>query len=692
MEIPTEGAKYSSRYEIYNSTTKPFGRSYRELTLSSSASGISSCESHTSSISSSGLSETTTYITCSSEIEPVQMTGFHCIDESSRTHTVSIFNDDGYEVVREETNYDLAAPTSDNKGESDECASEKEIVADRKSFSGGDVATTPDCDASPATGKTRLVNIETWSNGTASDEPLKSPKLLKQMISNYEDRQLQYEMPKSSTRTTYAEDEYTYDPRLKAASTKTVTKCRSLLNLDLKPESLPPTAEAVLPKATSEANLVTEKELEKQRITKTISLMLENRRRQTPPAAPIKSEEKAVANGVINADLVNDNVELVEPRRAPQTLDRTCRVTGEILKNNRSPTIGSYADYHRNVYTLPRSLKSHRAQLQRHFYYPQYAAKSSTRVLDEELPDPDKVKSARELFERVLKIGSLENVNRAKSPPKREFGVRTTPEIRTPAHAKLQKSLSVDTSHMQHSCGWMDNGSVSSGVGSDISVETDLELSPRGPSGSDCGSKEDAIFTSEEDLSTSKEVAEDFGKPISPDVLSNIRAYGTSVTYYGGKIIASSKGYACSPMTMTIMNEIKQSSPDYHANRKFLFDDKQIAKFKLIKSNSCGSRLELSGTDEYGREYDRRVCNLRDDCNAGETKRETDTIKEEDEDEQAKKVETWPKTKEAIGMFETKGDKAGGKNWLQYNVKPKENGNPHCDMEFEEFEVLEEKS
>ncbi|KAK7603264.1 hypothetical protein V9T40_003263 [Parthenolecanium corni] len=768
-EIPLEGAKFSSRYEIYNSTTRPFGRSYRELTFSSSASGISSCESQ-SSVSSSGLSETTTYITCSSEIEPVQMTGFHCIDELSEKHHVSIYNEHSYDDIHEATNYNLEplricdfAAT-----ESDDNSSERDIVANRKSFAETftNSASSPER-TSPAevVPPKPLVPVETWSNsGGSVAEPLKSPRLLRQVISDYEGHLL-YSVPKSSTKTTYEEEEFIYEPTLKTSSSKTVTKCRSMLNLELKPDSsfspsssptTPSPVKPILAKATSESNL--QRDQEKKRIIKTISMMLENRRKR-PSSPPAKQSPPPPLNGLpatepsratsvtstvaeaINASLANDNAALSEARRS-HTIDRSCRVTGEILKDkstSASETNLSSPDYHRNVYTLPRSNKSHRSQLQRHFYYPHYVGgKSSTRVPDEELPDPDKVRHARELFEKVLKIGSLENMLRGTRPGKAQTlppispiqvtqpppqYPRPTPEVRQPIqhvyqHPKLQKSLSVDTSHpvtISH-CRWMDNGSVSSGVGSDISAETDLELSPKSTpfsrGGSECDSKDDDVmFTSEEDLTGSREAVEDLGKPISADVLSNIRAYGTSVTYYGGKIIASSEGYTCSPMTMTIMNEIKQSSPDYHANRKFLFDDKQLSKYRLIKSNSCGSRLELSGTEEYGKEYEKRLNgthsnlqqannhNHQEDHN-NEAHRQTATIKEEDEDEQqqqqSKKYDTKSIANDTVNETNAQTKIQNGNlkqnGWCHRKVdkRMKENGKTYCDMEFEEFEVIEE--
>lgn len=586
------------------------------------------------------------------------MTGFQCIDETQEKHLVSIMNAENYDL-HEATNYDIGY----KKSSCDEAPIQKHY----STFYTTTTIPKRNEDEKP------IIKTNTWSSRT--HEPLKSPKLLKQMISSFETERI-YEPPIISTKNTYKEDQYTYEPELNTNVSKTVTRCRSMMNLELKPDTKDHSTSPTISKATSELDLQQESKLEeKKRITKTISVMLEKRRKAAEPQPNIVKPKITSPYANHNDKLINDNIILIE---SSNNRDRSCRVTGEILKN--SPQ-SNYTDYHRAACTLPRAVKSHRSQLQRHFYYPQYVGKG-TRVKDEELPDPDKVKSARELFERVLKIGSLENVNKPLTPTSPKIIYRPTPEIRQPAdilaRQKLQKCLSVDTSHTEPICKWTDNGSLSSGVGSDISAETDIELSPKSSNGIDCGSKED-IFSSDEDLSNPKD--EELGKPISDDVLRNIRAFGTSVTYYGGKVIATSKGYSRSPMTMTIMNEIKKSSPDFQTTRKFLFDDKNFAKFKLIKSNSCGSGLELSGTEEYGKEYDKEINGI--DCpKIDMTKRDPEPIKEEDEPQ-----EKQPTAKDRINAIETKTEQR-----KQFYKNNKGFEKPYNDMEFEEFQVMEEKS
>lgn len=124
--------------------------------------------------------------------------------------------------------------------------------------------------------------------------------------------------------------------------------------------------------------------------------------------------------------------------------------------------------------------------------------------------------------------------------------------------------------HHHHHNNW-DAGSVSSGVSSDY-PDTDPG------SGVQCISSEDEEVDCHEN-----DVTESGGSNhyVSPDVLKKIRECGTSVTYYGGKVVNSSNGPLISPV---VENRFKcvDGSNDY-------------VKFRLIKSNSCDSRFELTG-------------------------------------------------------------------------------------------------
>lgn len=75
---------------------------------------------------------------------------------------------------------------------------------------------------------------------------------------------------------------------------------------------------------------------------------------------------------------------------------------------------------------------------------------------------------------------------------------------------------------------------------------------------------------------------------VSQDVLKKIRECGTSVTYYGGKVLNTCNGPLISPLTCKHNNNNNGNN-----NRSLRIDD--YVKFKLVKSNSCDSRLELTG-------------------------------------------------------------------------------------------------
>lgn len=112
---------------------------------------------------------------------------------------------------------------------------------------------------------------------------------------------------------------------------------------------------------------------------------------------------------------------------------------------------------------------------------------------------------------------------------------------------------------------------MSSGVSSDY-PDTDPG------SGVQCISSEDEEVDCHEDENNETHSSSHY---VSQDVLKKIREYGTSVTYYGGKVVNSSNGPLISPVVENRFKCIDRSN-DY-------------VKFRLVKSNSCDSRLELTG-------------------------------------------------------------------------------------------------
>lgn len=124
---------------------------------------------------------------------------------------------------------------------------------------------------------------------------------------------------------------------------------------------------------------------------------------------------------------------------------------------------------------------------------------------------------------------------------------------------------------------------MSSGVSSDY-PDTDPG------SGAHCTSSDD------EDMNCNDDDGADTSGPghyVSQDVLRRIRECGTSVTYYGGKVVNTHNGPLISPLIGNGFDRFDRSN-DY-------------VKFKLVKSNSCDSRLELTGRLVEGRSS--RHCN-----------------------------------------------------------------------------------
>ncbi|KAK0080903.1 hypothetical protein PV325_013141 [Microctonus aethiopoides] len=133
-----------------------------------------------------------------------------------------------------------------------------------------------------------------------------------------------------------------------------------------------------------------------------------------------------------------------------------------------------------------------------------------------------------------------------------------------------------------------DAGSVSSGVSSDY-PDTD------GGSGAQCTSSEDEDVDcrDEEEMRNSERV---HGHFVSQDVLRKIRECGTSVTYYGGKVVNTCNGPLISPMTCKINRNERLMGGDGGDNGDGGgIDGDDYVKFRLVKSNSCDSRLELAG-------------------------------------------------------------------------------------------------
>jgi hypothetical protein len=80
-------------------------------------------------------------------------------------------------------------------------------------------------------------------------------------------------------------------------------------------------------------------------------------------------------------------------------------------------------------------------------------------------------------------------------------------------------------------------------------------------------------------------------KLIPHSVMDRIRSHGSSVTYFGGKIVASNNK-PLSP-ARKVLREILQSSPLEPFQQRWSVSCALLNRSRLVKSNSCDSRLEI---------------------------------------------------------------------------------------------------
>ncbi|XP_014356149.2 protein javelin [Papilio machaon] len=334
--------------------------------------------------------------------------------------------------------------------------------------------------------------------------------------------------------------------------------------------------------------------------------------------------------------LVNNNIVIIEPVRTKveptpkknNNLD-PCKIPSSLLKKNDNNS--GQIDKSKNA-------------IKRHFFY--HPIRVNKEIIEEELPNPDTVKKVRNLFEDTLKMRSPVSqdpplVNENSRLTRRATSYRNISEenktSKIGGRKKVIRQLTIDTNIGNKK--W-DNASLSSGVSSG-DLSSNNEFDQDGPYSKNL--KDNVYSSSDEYLYDS--MSQDFcceSQYVSPEILKKIRDCGTSITYYGGKVLNSKTGSSVSPMTKVIMDEIKSlqkncSRDCYSCQTKCKGDkcsclvadrhaqmvaDKQNLniseerlnqesydrikrsdgfpgfKFKLVKSNSCSSRLELTGTDE----------------------------------------------------------------------------------------------
>lgn len=444
--------------------------------------------------------------------------------------------------------------------------------------------------------------------------------------------------------------------------------------------------------------------------------------------------------------LVNNNVVLIEPFRADKSngfcdkteggSPRTCRIAGATVKspsNEHAPASN----------TLPRRHTKLLHTNRQGFYHPIKVNKS---LIDEELPDPDKVRTARELFQKVEKSNSPPATKEDKSECKKVSNnatgkSRVRPEVKVLRVGKVatndkrrpvpEQGLREDIKRYPVQKRWTDSGSLSSGVSSDFSCDHDWDFRHYNEE-SNGGSNRDVLegYNSDDHEAELIYSYDDNERhPVSVEVLQKIRACGTTVTYYGGKVIARSHGQLRSPMTMSIMDEIRQSAVACEGRKHFEPENDEPylgVKFRLVKSNSCGSRLEIAGTEEdhthrfisprhenyRGKRIEEEVVEARNEDNAAVEFESTLTLEKPDETEETEEgqrkglLNEREKVKEHPASTPLNEEEDTSKpplvmTWAEIKLKdarkqwhysPEAVRLPSQDMEFETFEVLDESS
>ncbi|XP_043470664.1 protein javelin isoform X2 [Leptopilina heterotoma] len=453
--------------------------------------------------------------------------------------------------------------------------------------------------------------------------------------------------------------------------------------------------------------------------------------------------------------LLDNNVVIIEPVRAE--VERkpsmnvkskslpTCRVSGATQKKRDS--VGERKNFDEKSRTCPRQ-----GLIRKHFFY--HPIRINKELIDDELPNPDTVKNVTRMFEETfrakknlekdtksLSMKDLSGKDSAKDED-REFydGVDKLRESRSRSSSRakdltrhfeslekktissasiggkdepgsprsesktriLAQSFEARSGHTSPSDSNFSNknrmsrfhqnnrhhnwdaGSVSSGVSSDY-PDTDNGSAPP------CTSSED------EEIDCQDEEVEDDRDPghyVSQDVLRKIRECGTSITYYGGKVVNSYNGPIISPLNNKLSRRRNQLQ-DY-------------VKFRLVKSNSCDSRLELTGKVveekvKVEKNSDLRQCTIAEMPSIELSSMERQEMSHEEIKESKKKeppvvIGSEPKKDEGkgfradfkLGKIDESNSRFSALSKWQINENGWRKNTEFDKMEFEEFEILED--
>ncbi|XP_044268414.1 protein javelin [Tribolium madens] len=271
------------------------------------------------------------------------------------------------------------------------------------------------------------------------------------------------------------------------------------------------------------------------------------------------------------------------------------------------------------------------ATLKRHFFY--HPIRVNKEVNDDELPNPDTVKQVRLFFEGGLKRSQSSDFE----------------------GEKCEKTVDPDK---------------------DRCSATDSNTSNL----SDFGSQENLYDSLTEHCCERQYVSE--------DILEKIRECGTTVTYYGGRVVKKQCGQPV--LTKAIMEEIR-SNEMKNIECGCRKDSYQGVKFKLLKSNSCNSRLELVGTNDLKESKEKYLKNCQVNLDKNTI---NETIKKNMEDTQPRiigeerKMTQWGDLKEKTYNGINFNNKTKNVTYDYHNYDSiKQKTKKIDDMEFEPYEV-----
>ena len=237
--------------------------------------------------------------------------------------------------------------------------------------------------------------------------------------------------------------------------------------------------------------------------------------------------------------LAHNNVVIIEPVRTKiekitekpsKLITNTCKITNGALQSGNG---GS-------------------KNLKKHFFY--HPIRVNKELNEEELPIPDTVRNVRKLFEGTLRLpGAI------KTTTDDSKMLLTTNSTRK----KAIRYLTIDTTYGDNNNGvrkW-DSASLSSGISSgDLSSPCECAESFNQQNIKYNYSSEDNTCD-DEDVDVEYE-----SHYVSKDVMEKIRECGSTITYYGGRVL--DKKHNPEVMTKTIMNEIKQQKCNCHYQRR----------------------------------------------------------------------------------------------------------------------------